>query len=89
VLLPQLAGINLLEEKMKLDIEYVKAELKRRNGQRQLTLVSVGCGVNLRTARRIMAGANTRTETLEALQVYLRNTEKMKKLPDARKTEGC
>jgi thiamine kinase-like enzyme len=71
---------------MKIDPEYVKKELIRRTSERQLSLVALGCGVNVRTMQRIMAGyTGAKVKTVSALQTYLKNTERLHFLPDARK----
>ncbi len=72
---------------MKLDPEYVIAQLKRRASERQLVLVVLGCGLNLRTVRRVMDGEPAKVATVEALQVYLKNTERLHFLPDSRGRE--
>lgn len=67
---------------MTISIEYTVAQLQRRAGERQLTAVASKTGVNLRTVRRIMEGKNVGIHKIEAVEKFLRDTEKQRRIDD-------
>ena len=68
---------------MEISMEYIKAQLQRRSGERQLPKVVKGSGVALRTLHRIIKGqGDTQHSTVVALNEYLKRTEQVKRLSD-------
>jgi DNA-binding phage protein len=66
---------------MKIDIDYIKAQLARRASERQLAKVARMSGVSPTMLRRIMNGdSRCAIGTVERLQDFLTRHEKVKKL---------
>lgn len=65
---------------MKIDKEYIIAQLNRRAAERQLPRVAEGSNIDLRTIHRIKIGKGCRITTAEILQTFLKNTERRKTL---------
>lgn len=68
---------------MEINIEFIREQLRRRAGERQLRKVADGSKVPLRTVHRVSQGAACRLDTAERLQTYLKQTERKKRLDDA------
>lgn len=65
---------------MQINMEYIRAQLQRRAGERQLTRVAQECGLTVRTLQRIAKEGNCTTKNAEKVQQFLLDTEKQKKL---------
>lgn len=65
---------------MNIEMEYIKAQLQRRAGERQLSAVARGSGVNLRTLQRLARGQQGTIGNASKVQVYLQGTERLKRL---------
>lgn len=68
---------------MTIEMEYIKAQLQRRAGERQLSMVARCSGVNLRTLQRLAKGDQGTVSNATKVQDFLRRTEHQKKLETA------
>lgn len=73
---------------MAIDLDFIRAQLRRRSDERQLTAVARGAGVNVRTLSYILAGRGGHMDTLSKLQTYLKATARKKKLEDLNNDKG-
>lgn len=65
---------------MPIDIEYIRAQLRKRSDARQLAAVARGTGLNVRTLAYILAGRTGHAQTLDTLQTYLKENSRKTKL---------
>jgi predicted transcriptional regulator len=67
---------------VEISIEYIKGQLQRRAGERQLAAVARVSGVNLRTLHRLAKGQAGTVTTAEKVQQFLKDTEKKRKIEE-------
>jgi DNA-binding phage protein len=63
-------------EIVEINVEYIKGQLQRRAGERQLTAVAKAAGVNLRTLHRMQKGEPGTVALANKVQKFLERTEK-------------
>jgi hypothetical protein len=67
---------------MDINMQYIRDELRKRAGKRELSKVALLSKVGLNTIRRVLADEGCTTKTAEKLQKFLSSTEKLKRLGD-------
>lgn len=60
---------------MEINVEYIKGQLQRRAGSRQLAAVARAAGVNLRTLHRLKDGKPGTVALANKVQKFLERTE--------------
>jgi hypothetical protein len=71
-----------MEGSMKINVEYIRGQLQRRAGSRQLAAVARGSGVNLRTLHRLKDGTPGTIALAIKVQEFLERTEKDKDISE-------
>ena len=65
---------------MQTQAEFIREQLERRQGERQLPQVAKGAGVALRSLYNVLQGAELRSGTSDALFKYLKQNVRKKHL---------
>ncbi len=63
-----------------MDLDYIKTQLERRRGERQLSRVAEQTGITLRTLLYILEGKKPRYSTIEVLHPFLKKTSRKRVL---------
>jgi hypothetical protein len=68
---------------MSINMEYIRAQLQRRAGERQLSRIAGHTGVTVRTLQRLAKGQSGTVSNAQAVQDFLLRTEKQAKIERA------
>jgi hypothetical protein len=77
------------EQGMQINMDYIRAQLQRRAGERQTAKVSRMAGVGINTIRRIIEGNACRLSIAGRLQPFLEKHEKVRKLDEHGVSDGA